>query len=214
MLLSHPLVISSALLVLIGLVLLIIALFGIRKRRRSTTAAIFAASLLLAALSALFVTVTIAMQGYRAVTGEELAATVKVEPAGEQKFIARVLTPDGHEKVFSLAGDQLHIQAHILRWKPLVNLFGPQTSYELDQVTGRHTSQDDKKEKVHPVYSLSYEKPLNMFDLRQRFWMAAPFLDAESVSAPFINANSAGEFRVMASPTGLLIRTIEKGPGR
>ena len=37
-----------------------------------------------------------------------------------------------------------------------------------------------------------------------------PLLDAEYGSATFINSNSAEEFRVMVSTTGLLIRKTEK----
>ena len=103
--------------------------------------------------------------------------------------------PDGSEKIFSLAGDQLYVDAHILKWKPLANIFGLHTSYELDRVAGRYSILNDETTKVRTVYSLSREKPLNMFDLRQRFAMLNPLLDAEYGSATFINSNSPEEFR-------------------
>jgi len=122
--------------------------------------------------------------------------------------------PDGSEKTFSLAGDQLYVDAHILKWKPLANIFGLHTSYELDRVAGRYAILDDEMTKVHTVYSLSKQKPLNMFDLRQRFAMLNPLLDSEYGSATFINSNSAEEVRVMVSTTGLLIRKTDKEPSR
>jgi hypothetical protein len=214
MLLSHPLIITSVILVFLGLILLIIALVGMRKRKLSVTAAIIMAALLIFSLSALFLTISIASQGYHALTGEECAATVKVEPVGEQKFNARFSMPDGNEQVFSLAGDQLHVEAHILRWKALASLFGPRISYELDQVAGRQAISNNEKPKALSVYSLSYEKPLNMFDLRKRFVPFALLLDAESAPAMVISANTPEEFRVMISPTGLLMRKIEKEAGK
>ena len=144
---------------------------------------------------------------------EELAAIVKVEPTDEQKFIARFVMPDGSEKMFTLAGDQLYVDAHILKWKPLANIFGLHTSYELDRVAGRYTVPNDEATKIHTVYFLSYEKPLNMFDLGQRFAMLNPLLDAEYGSATLINLNSAEEFRLRVSTTGLLVRKINKEPG-
>jgi hypothetical protein len=121
--------------------------------------------------------------------------------------------PSGSEQVFSLAGDQLSVDAHILKWSPLVNLFGLRTSYELTRVSGRYTTPDDEKAKFHTAYPLSYEKPLNMFQLRQRIPIFYLLLEAEQTSATFSNTNSPEELRLMVSPAGLLIRKIDKKPG-
>ena len=214
MMLWNPLIIVSMLFALLGLIFVIVTVTRLKKRKLFSTAMNFVIALLLISLSALFGTITIAIQGYHALTKEELAATVKVEPTGEQKFTARFSMPDGSEKMFSLAGDQLYVDAHILKWKPLANIFGLHTSYELDRVAGRYASLNDETTKVHTTYSLSKDKPLDMFHLRQRFTMLNPLLDAEYGSATFINTNSAEEFRVMVSTTGLLIRKVEKEPGR
>jgi hypothetical protein len=79
-------------------------------------------------------------------------------------------------------------------------------------VAGRYSLLNDETTKVRTVYSLSKEKPLNMFDLRQRFAMLNPLLDAEYGSATFINSNSPEEFELTVSTTGLLIRKIDKEP--
>ncbi len=75
-------------------------------------------TLLMSALSALFGTISISTYGYQAFTKEELAATVVVTPISKQKFNAQFIMPDGTRKNFELAGDQLYIDAHILKWKP------------------------------------------------------------------------------------------------
>jgi hypothetical protein len=214
MLLTNPLIILAMFFALLGLIFLIITIVRIKKRKLFSTAMNFVTALLMLSLSTLFGTISIAIQGYHALTREELAAIVKVEPTGDQKFSARFTMPDGSEKMFLLAGDQLYVDAHILKWKPLANIFGQHTSYELDRVAGRYASLNNEMTKVHTVYSLSYEKPLNMFDLRRRFAMLNPLLDAEYGSATFINSNSAEEFRVMVSTTGLLIRKSDKEPSR
>ena len=212
MTLWSPLNIAAMIFALLGILFLIMTMAALKKRRVFGTALRFVVALLMISLSALFGTISIAIQGYHALILEELAATVKVEPVGGQKFIARFTMPDGSEKTFSLAGDQLYIDAHILKWKPLVNLFGQHTSYELDRVAGRYAALDDETSKVHTVYSLSKDRPLDMFDLRRRFAFLNPLLDAEYGSATFINSSNAEEFRVMVSTTGLLIRKTEKDP--
>jgi len=210
MILSNPLVVVAMVFALLGLIFLIMTSVALKKRKLFSTAMNFVIALLMISLFALFGTISIAIQGYRALTREELAATVKVEPTGDQKFIARFSMPDGSEKVFSLAGDQLYVDAHILKWKPLVNIFGLHTFYELDRVAGRYTILKDEMTKVRTVYSLSKYRPIDMFDLRRRFAILNHLLDAEYGSATFINSNSTEEFRIMVSTTGLLIRKTEK----
>ena len=210
MLLSNSLNITALLFALLALIFFIITIMVVKKRKVFSTALNSVIALLMLSLSALFGTINIATQGYHALTREELAATVKVEPTGEQMFSARVTLPDGGEKTFSLAGDQLYIDAHILKWKPLANIFGLHTSYELDRIAGRYAILSDETTKVRTVYSVSKDKPLDMFELRRRFAFLNPLLDAEYGSATFIKSNSAEEFKLLVSTTGLLIRTTEK----
>ena len=211
---SIPLSVVAILFALFGIIFLIMTIVALKKRSLFGTAMNFVSALLMITLCALFGTISIAIQGYHALTTEELAAIVKVEPTGEQKFTARFSMPDGSEKVFSLAGDQLYVDAHILKWKPLANIFGLHTSYELDRVAGRYAILNEETTKVRTVYSLSMDRPLNMFDLRRRFAILNPLLDAEYGSATFINSNSTEEFRVMVSTTGLLIRKTERGTSK
>jgi len=206
MILSNPLIAAALLFALLGCIFLFMTRAALKKRKLVSTAMNFVIALLMISLSALFGTIRVAIQGYHALTREEVAATVKVEPTGVQTFLTRFSLRDGSEKVFSIAGDQLYIDAHILKWKPLVNIFGLHTSYELDRVAGRYALLDDETTKVRTVYSLSRYRPLDIFDLRRRFAFLNPLLDAEYGSATFINSDRTEEFRVMVSTTGLLIR--------
>lgn len=210
MYLSNPLILLTTIFALLSVIFFIVTIIAVKKRKLIVTTMYSVTALLMLSLCALFSTITIAIKGYQALTREELAAIVKVEPTGKQKFTARFTMPDGSEKKFLLAGDQLYVDAHILKWKPLANLFGLHTSYELDRVAGRYATLNDETTKLHTVYSLSEDKPVNMFDLRQRFALLNPLLDAEYGSATFINSNSVEEFKVLVSTTGLLIRKIDK----
>jgi hypothetical protein len=212
---TNPLLIFSCFFALLGLIFPIIMFSGTKRRTLFASSANLLTALLMLSLAALSGTISIAIQGYNALTREEIAATVKIEPTGNQKFTARFVMPDGSENTFSLSGDQLYVDAHILKWKPLVNIFGLHTSYELDRVGGRYASLSDEKTKPRTVFSLAKEKPinLNMYDLRQRFSMLTPFLDAEYGSATFINTNKEEQFKVIVSTTGLLIRKISDQAG-
>ena len=210
MLTFNPLVFISILFALLALLCLIATIRALRKRELFGSAIKFVITLLMLSLSALFGTISIAIQGYHALTREDLAAVVKIEPTGAQKFTARFHLPDGSEKAFSLSGDQLYVDAHILKWKPIANIFGLHTAYELDRVAGRFKSLNDEINKVRTVYTLSKDKPVDMFYLRRAFEILKPLVDAEYGSATFIDLNKAEEFRIMVSTSGLLIRKAGK----
>jgi len=205
-----PVVISALLFASLSLIFLIAAFAAAKKRKIFAVGTSLLTALFMLSLSVLSGTISIAIQGYRALTHEALAATIKITPVGSQQFTANVTLPDGSRNIFSLAGDELYIDAHILKWKPWVNILGLHTSYELDRIAGRYAALSDETTKPHTVHTLSKEKPVDMFELRRRFAALDPFLDAEYGSATFINTNAAEEFKVMVSTTGLLIRKTEK----
>lgn len=154
--------------------------------------------------------VLIANYGYRAFTREELAAVVTVIPAGEQRFAARFVFPDGTEQELTCNGDQLYVDAHILKWHPLLNLLGIHTTYELDRVGGRYISLEDEKTKPRTVYSLSRANVFNMFDLRKRWEFLGPLLDAQYGSATFVEVDGFdATFHLRVSTSGLLVREVE-----
>jgi hypothetical protein len=165
-------------------------------------------ALLSLSLAALFATIALATQGYRALTREEIAAVVITRPTGPQRFDARVQFADGTEAEFALAGDELYVDAHILKWKPLANVIGLHTAYELDRVGGRYFELEDERDSTRTIFSLSRDKPVDMFTLRQRYGFFAPLLDAEYGSGTFVPAGEPAEFEVRVSTTGLLIRRI------
>src|SRR2546430_440611 len=61
--------------------------------------------LLFITLAALAGAITIGIQGYRALTYEEVAATVKTDPLAPQRFRATILLPNKRLAMYELAGD-------------------------------------------------------------------------------------------------------------
>lgn len=166
--------------------------------------------LFLLTLAVLAATITVATRGYRALTQEELAATVKTEPLPHQKFRATIIVPGGKLAMYDLAGDAFYVDARIVRWHPLVGFLGLHTAYELDRVTGRYNDPGDERTKPHTVYSLSQPRPLDMLRLVKLFPPLALLVDAEYGSATFATAARPASFNVLVSTTGLLIRQTER----
>ncbi len=206
----QPLVLTAFFSAALCILFLISGIISAKKHRYMGSIASLLLSLLMLSLALFFAVTTTAIQGYRALTYEELAAEIKTEPLKDKRFIAHVRFFDGRIETFELAGDELYIDAHILKWKPIANVFGLHTVYELDRIAGRYRSIEDEKWKLRTVHRLSRDKPVNMFDLRRRYTFLKPILDAEYGSATFVNAHEGGEFEIRVSSSGLLVRTSGK----
>jgi hypothetical protein len=157
-------------------------------------------------IAAALATVAVGMGGYRALTAERTAATVEIERAGEQRFTARFTFPDGEATAFELAGDQLYVDARILKWHPRANLLGLQSAYRLDRVGGRYLSLDDEQTAPRTVYSLADDRPVDLFSMARRYQFLQPLVDAEYGSATFLSVRHGGTYQLQVSNSGLLIR--------
>jgi hypothetical protein len=170
------------------------------------------AGLVLLALGTSAGTVSVGMMGYRALTREEVAARIAVRPAGPQRFTAIIRFPDGREATYELAGDQIYVDAHILKWNPYANLIGLHTAYQLDRVAGRYHAVKDERDAKRTVHPLAREKMVDLFELRRSYSFLSPLFDAEYGSATFVPVTRPTELEVRVSTTGLLMREAKAAP--
>jgi hypothetical protein len=205
-----PLLIAAGVCGFLCILFLLAFIAAFRKRKVLGAVRNFTFTFLMLVLALLFATITVSLKGYQALTHEELAATVEIMPVGDQKFVAHFTFPDSTVSEIELAGDELYVDAHILKWKSFANLFGLHTLYELDRVAGRYSEIEEETSKDRTVYSLAKEKMVDIFDLRVEHEILSFLLDAEYGSASFINVSKSAKFKIMVSTTGLLIRIKEE----
>jgi hypothetical protein len=207
-LITSPLFIIGAALGVFGAILIVAGIAPLVRLRPLRFAFRTITGLFFLAVGALAGTITVGIQGYHALTREDIAARISVQPASPQQFKATFHFPDGREAVFALAGDEIYIDAHILKWKPLANMLGLHTAYELDRVAGRYHAVEQERSAVRTIYSLGEEKPVDLFGLRRRYALLAPLLDAEYGSATFVPVAHPVNLELRVSTTGLLIREV------
>jgi len=206
---QSPLFFAAAILGAIGGLLLLAGFLAFIRLQLMSALARTLVGLLLISLGALAGTVAIGIQGYRALTREDVAARIVVQPAGEQRFVATFSFPDGRKEKFDLSGDEIYVDAHILKWNPHANLIGLHTAYELDRVAGRYHSVKEEREAPRTVHPLGRERPVDLYALRRRYTFLAPLLDAEYGSATFIPVTKPAELELRVSTTGLLLREVK-----
>jgi hypothetical protein len=203
---AKPLVIVAIVFALLSVAFLIVAARALKRKRIIRTSTNTLVALLMLSLSALFATLTVSTQGYRAFTREEVVASVTTRRLADQRFEARVRFPDGRDTMFLLAGDEFYVDAHILKWKPLANVLGLHTDYELDRITGRYIELADEQANPRTIFALSSPKPLDLYHLRRRHPMLGWLVDAEYGSGTFITTDDQAMFEVLVSTSGLLVR--------
>ena len=206
---SSPLFIAAVLLGFVGALLFLAGVAALFRARflRSTVEVL--AALLLLALGALAGTLALGVQGYRALTREVVAAHLAVQPTGPQRFTATFRFADGRQSTYDIAGDEIYVDARILKWKPIANLIGLHTAYELDRVAGRY--RDIQQERIAPrtLYALGLDRPVDLFGLRRRHAFLEPLLDAEYGSATYVPVTRPAELDLRVSTTGLLMREVK-----
>ena len=208
---STTLAITGACLLLLGAGVGVTAVRAARARHWLGGTIRGLVALLLLALAALAATVTVGLQGYRALTFEEVAATVRTEPVAPQRFRATITLPDRRLAMYELAGDAFYMDAHILKWHPWASLLGLHTVYELDRVAGRYNAVADERAQPHTAYELARSRPVDLFFIARRR-LLGPLVDAEYGSATFVAATRPAIFEVRVSMTGLLARPASSRP--
>jgi len=152
----------------------------------------------------------VGVHGYRALLYEEVAATLEINPLESQWFEVTIRTADGAKRHFELAGDQVYVDAHILKWEPLMNVFGLHTAYELDRISGRYFDIEQERTQQRTLFSLSTPKPLNLFFLCKQYPFLKAFVDVEYGSASYVLASEPGRYELRVSTSGLLLRPVEE----
>ena len=163
-----------------------LAAAALRGRRVIAASGATLVALLWLSVAALITALGAGLVGYRALTNEDVALTVLVTPLANGHFLADARFPEGRAASWELAGDQLYVDARILKWR-------------LEQ----------ERTAPHTLFALGAPKRFDLFAwIKRKTWMA-PLVDAEYGSGTFIDVHQSTIYEVRVSTTGLLIRKVE-----
>lgn len=209
---SSPYFFAAVALLVLGAILTIAGFVALMRARVGSFTLRTVLGLTLLSLGGLAGMIAFGIQGYQTLTREEVAAQISVSPLAPQRFAATFRFPDGRVANFIIAGDEIYVDAHILKWQPLANLLGLHTAYELDRVAGRYRDIEQERTAERTIHSLSQDKLVNLFGLRQRHTFLAILLDAKYGSATFVPVIQPAELELRVSTTGLLMREVSPLP--
>ena len=187
---------------------IILFIMGIRRIwRGGTTAGSLEGfiGLLLLAVAALMVVISINLYTYDRLTHESKAAEISFQEIGPQHF-GSTLKFKNKIQILDLRGDDWQIDARVLKWRGMAVLFGLDTLYRLDRLSGRYRDVEQEKTAPRTVYSLSEEKGLDLWLMVNKFKRWIPWVDALYGSATYMPMVDGASYTVFVSFTGLLAR--------
>jgi len=203
-----PFSLAGMALALVGAILFVAGSIALVRLRLASAAMGLLGGTAALALGGVAGAVALGVQGYRALSHEAVAARIEVRPIAPQRFVATFHFPDDRVAIYSLNGDAIYVDAHVLKWKPWANVLGLHTAYELNRVAGRYDDIDQERTAPRTVHSLAPDRPVDLFTLRRRYAWLAPFFDAEYGSGSFVAVDGGKRLELRVSTTGLLLRTV------
>jgi hypothetical protein len=206
------LIASAALAAMLGIALAFSAFRALAGARVFGFAVQAILSVLLLIGGAGLAVLAIGSQGMQALTQEQSAARIQVVPTGVQRYDATVTFADGRVETYDLAGDDIYIDAHVVKWTPLANMLGLQTSYRLDRISGRYRTIEQESMARRTIYAIGTPVLIDLVALGKRLPLANLF-DAEYGSATYVPVAGPAELELMVSTSGLLLRPAAPPPG-
>ena len=162
--------------------------------------------LVLLLVAVLLVALSINLHTYARLTHESPVAEIRFQARGPQRFRAYITFSKSRAMIFDMRGDEWQMDARILRWRGIAQLFGFDTLYRLERISGRYSSITQERTAVRSVYSLSEDQGIDLWALAQRHSRWIPLADAVYGSATYLPMVDGAQYQVSVSATGLLAR--------
>ena len=190
----------------LGLVIFLAGLRSLLGRRVIAGCLQELSGLLLLALSGLIIAISINFFTYDRLIHEAPVAEVQFRAIAQQQFWTYITLPHTRAMGFDLRGDEWQLDARILKWHGIAFLFGFDTVYRLDRLSGRYRDIAQERTAERTVYSLGEDRGLDLWAIVQKYGRWLPWIDAIYGSATYMPMVDRGRYNVMISATGLLTR--------
>jgi hypothetical protein len=195
-----------ALFALIGALLLLAGLRGLRRQRALRGTGALLGGGLFIALAALVASLLANVYTYQRLTYEQPVATLvftRLAPADYQVLMRR---PDGQTRLLELHGDEWELSARVLRWKGWANLLGLDARYRLDRLNSRYRDLTQARTMPPSVYDLADARGLDLWRVARRYPALFGWVDTVYGSATYLPMADGARFEVMLTQTGLAAR--------
>ncbi len=203
----------NALIAVFGLIALLFfvgAARSLRRRRIAGGLVRGGASLVLVLIAVCAALIGANLRTYQRLVAEQPAGELQFARVGYHQFNGAFTFPSGERTDFALRGDEWQLDAHVLKWRALANLFGFDTAYRLDRISGRYTNIDDERNLPRTVYNLNQPDRVDLWEMVHRHHSWVPWIDALYGSATFLPMADGALYEIKVSQSGLLARPLNQ----
>jgi hypothetical protein len=181
----------AALLAILGIVGVASGIVGLFRERRFRIFRIGSSVILVVAGLCVFAIAGWA-QTYRALTKNELVATIHAVPVpGQPQTMQVIYTPvtggtSGQPQSFTVSGDEWQLGGDVIKWQDWLNILGVHTGYRVTRLMGYFEDANDYRTKRVSAYNLS-----NSHDT------VSKFLHDHTNLMPFVRATYGNDVRML-----------------
>ncbi|MAI90768.1 hypothetical protein [Ponticaulis sp.] len=198
-----------------GLVVTLTGLSRIGKRKMSSgTARVLGGGIVLSA-AGLLAMMGMNLQTYSRLTLERTVAIVDLQRIEPQHFSAQVkLAQDDMPVTYDVRGDEISLQARVIKWSSWRNVIGYDSIYRLDRLSGQYASVEEELEAPRTVYSMHSDPGVDVFDMirRRGGWLNA--VDAYYGSGTYVPMVDGASYEIIMTQNGLITRALNEPASR
>ena len=158
-------------------------------------------------LAVVFVLLGINLLTYQRMGRENLIARLSFRQVERQRFDAEmILSEDGKVCRMELFGDEWQLDVRVVKWKNIANLFGMDTWYRCERISGRFGHVAQYADQFPSVVSLSQDVGLNLGMLAQRYGQVVPWVDTMYGCANYMPMADGACYEVLLAQQGIISR--------
>ncbi len=168
--------------------------------------------LCLVTLAVLFVFVGLDLTSYEKILTDKPILTISFNKQEDQLYAATVVNIEaGGEENYAIHGDQWQIDARVIRWRGVFQMFGMKPGYRLERISGRYYSLEDERRKPRTIHPLSQsEYGLDTWLWVQENGRLIPVFDAVYGSATYLPMADGAIYQVSLSASGLVAKPLNR----
>lgn len=150
---------------------------------------------------------------YMRFTDERPIAELTFTPVNNQEFDVHMrLGNFCGVKTYRLYGDDWRIDARFLKWKSWATLFGADSLYRIERLSGRYAKIEDENTKPRSAYNINTNSTIELGELAEKYSKLFPMVDTLYGSSTYEKMDRNLVFTVYRAQSGILVREQQKAP--
>ena len=195
---------------ILGLILILLSVARLYQRRMISAGLHGIPGLILMLCSLLLFSVSVNLYTYQRLTYEQDIAELTFYKLGTQYFKVFLKLSNDNNKEYYLHGDEWQLDARVLKWHGIANLYGLDANYRFERISGRYREIQQERFRPRTVFSLSDSAGLDLWSLVKQHKKWFPWIDAYYGSAAFMPMADQAKYRVSITQSGLLARPVNE----